>query len=338
MEVVKELALVRPQAQVRFVSYGTGARTLAEHGFPVIDIGLPELNSLLDVIVIATRLVGAFDPDLVMAHEEFGALPAAKVFDKPGVFLTDWFVAEDRIIMGALRYADLILFADWEGSFEEPSQAQGRTEYVGPVFREFEYSTVDRARAREELELPQDATVVSVLPGGYATEAKAPIADIVLEAFESLPEANKRLVWVAADEDFETLTERTRDREDVRVMSREWRIDRLMAASDVAVTKANRKTVLELEALGVRSVALSAELNPIDDARARACEGVVFRLLGEMDAEQLAEDLDGLIARGHRAAGLPQGPRAARLIAERLGGVLQDLTPEAEGGEPLSSR
>ncbi len=298
IEVVKELARLRPSAEVRFVSYGTGAKTLAEHGYKVIDVGLPELNSLLDVMVIATKLTGALDPDVVMAHEEFGALPAAAVFDKPAIFLTDWFVGEDRIIMGALRYADQILFADWEGSFSEPPQAQGKTVYVGPIFREFEYSTRDRARARGELELPEDATVVAVLPGGYATEQKAPMAEVVLGAFELLESPGKRLVWVAADEDVEPLRERTRGLDEVRIMTREWRIDRLMAASDVAVTKANRKTVLELESLGVPSVALSPGINPIDDARAEACGGVRFRRLDEVTAEVLAADLREAIERG----------------------------------------
>ena len=52
IEVVKELATVRPEAEVRFVSYGTGATTLAEHGHEVIDIQLPELNSMLTLAVI----------------------------------------------------------------------------------------------------------------------------------------------------------------------------------------------------------------------------------------------------------------------------------------------
>lgn len=325
IEVVKELATVRPEAEVRFVSYGTGATTLAEHGHEVIDIQLPELNSMLDVIVIATKLIGALDPDLVMSHEEFGALPAAAVFDKPVIFLTDWFVSGDRIIMETLRHADKILFADLEGKFEEPPQAQGKTQYVGPIFREFEYSTADRGRARRELELPEDATVISVLPGGHATETKAPIADVVLEAFDLLEQPCKQLVWVPADADLELLREKTREREDVRIMERDWRIDRLIAASDAAITKANRKTVLELEFLGLPSVALSPELNPIDDARARACEGVKFRLLAEIRADVLAADLEQAIGRGRARTEKARGARAAALVARSLAEALEQM-------------
>lgn len=327
IEVVRELEYVRPRAEVFFVSYGTGAKTLAEHGHKVIDIQLPELNSLLDVIVIASKLVGALNPDLVMSHEEFGALPAAAVFDKPAIFLTDWFVDQDRIIMGSLRYADQILFADWEGCFQEPPQAQGKTSYVGPIFRKFEYSTSDRARARAELDVPDDAAVIAVLPGGYATEDKAPIAEVVLGAFELLESPRKRLIWVAADEDLEPLRERTRELEGVRIMTREWRIDRLMVASDVAVTKANRKTVLELESLGVPSVALSPGLNPIDDARARICEGVRFRLIEDLKLEELAADLEAAIARGPLTVERAGGPRAATLVAQSLADALERLQP-----------
>lgn len=56
IEITNELLRLRGDVEVRFVSYATGAKTLAEFGFPVIDLGLPELNSLLDVIVLATKV------------------------------------------------------------------------------------------------------------------------------------------------------------------------------------------------------------------------------------------------------------------------------------------
>jgi hypothetical protein len=49
-------------------------------------------------------------------------------------------------------------------------------------------------------------------------------------------------------------------------------IDRDYVACDVAITKANRKSVLELEVLGIRSVSLTHRYNRIDDRRAAALE------------------------------------------------------------------
>jgi hypothetical protein len=321
IEITKELLRLRTDIEVRFVSYATGARTLAEFGFSVIDLDLPELNSLLDVIVLATKVTGWLQPDLVVAHEEFGALPAARVYDRPAIFLTDWFVEAGRITMETLRFADQILFIDKEGCFEEPPQAKGKVTYVGPVLRRFAYSLADRARARGELGLPEEAVVITVLPGSYATEARAPIADLVLRSFDLLDRTSKRLLWVAAS-DTEALRAKTDSRDDVLVMEREWQIDRLMVASDVAITKANRKTVIELESLGIPSVALSAGLNPIDDARARSCEGVTFRLISETDAELLVSDLERAMDRRPVAVEKPHPERGATIVARHIAAAL----------------
>ena len=322
IEIAKELLRLRPNVEFRFVSYATGAETLAEFGMPLIDIGLPEENSLLDTIVIATRIMGWLQPDLVVAHEEFGALPAAGVFQKPTIFLTDWFVDGDRITMAALRYADEILFLDEKGWFEEPSQAKGKVTYVGQILRHFEYSLADRTRARGELGLAAEAFVVAVLPGGYANEEKAPIADLVLRSFDLLDRPSKRLVWVAGS-DAAALRTRTASRNDICVIERDWQIDRLMVASDVAITKANRKTVIELESLGIPSVALSAELNPIDDARARSSGGVTFRLIAETDAERLVADLNRAADQRPSPVEKPRPQGGLTIVAQQIAAALE---------------
>jgi hypothetical protein len=322
VEIAKELLGLQSNVELRFISYATGAKTLAEFGMPLIDVGLPEENSLLDTIVIATKLTGWLQPDLVVAHEEFGALPAARVFDKPAIFLTDWFVDGDRITMAALRYADQILFLDEEGWFKEPPQAKGKVTYVGQILRQFQYSLADRARARVELGLPAEAFVIAVLPGGYATEEKAPITDLVLRSFDLLDRATKRLIWVAGS-DAPDLRAKTASRDDIHVIERDWQIDRLMVASDVAITKANRKTVLELESLGIPSVALSAGLNPIDDVRARSCRGVTFRLVAETDAERLVADLNWASVQRPGAVEKPRPQGGLAIVAQQIAAALK---------------
>jgi len=296
IEIVKELLNRSDEMDVRFVSYATGARTIEEFGFPLIDLGLPELNPLTETTVMAGKLIGWLNPDLVVAHEEFPALPAAKIFGKPAILLTDWFVEPEHYSSQTLKYADQVLFLDEEGVFEEPPWVRGKVSYVGPVLRSFDYTREDRERARRELDLPLDAFVVSVFPGGFNTEQRAPAADLVLGAFHLLPGGAKRLIWIAG-EDLELLREKAGGREDVILRDHDWQIDRTMVASDVAITKATRTTNLELVSLGVPSVALCSGLNRTDETRVRTMEGVVALDVPQSSAERLRDALVGLARR-----------------------------------------
>ncbi|MGH9720041.1 MAG: hypothetical protein ACRD8O_07495 [Bryobacteraceae bacterium] len=266
--IAKELAELRDDVQIRFVSYGTGARTLAEFGCPLIDLSLDDANGTAETTVLAGKVIGWLQPDLVVAHEEFAAMPVAKVFDKPTVMITDFFTDADRYSMQSLRFADHILFTDNRGIYPEPPAAAGRTRYLGPVPPRFEYARKDRRRARKELDLDADAAVVTVMPGSW-TEEMAPILDLVLPAFDALKTSNKRLIWIAG-QDREFVSRRVADRAGVTVIEADWKIDRLMVASDLVVTKVNRRTLVELAVLGIRSLSISYGLNPMDEMRAAA--------------------------------------------------------------------
>lgn len=265
MEIVREMTKAHEDVQVRFVSYGTGARTIAQYGFPLIDAGLPDQASHTAMTVIAGQLIGSLDPDLVVSHEEFAALPAAKIFDKPTVCITDWFVGPEQLSMACLGYADKVLFIDEPGIFEEPPSVRGRVEYVGPILREFQYGPEDRGRARLELGVPAEAFVVAVLPGSW-TEEKVPIFDAVMKAYDAMQKPSKFLIWVAGS-DRELIAARLADRQDVLVIEFDPVIERIMVAADLAVTKCTRKTHVELAALGAASVGLYSGLNSVDQAR-----------------------------------------------------------------------
>ena len=122
--IVRELEQLRPDIQVRFVSYGTGARTFAAHGIPCIDLQLPDQNSIGATTVLAGRVMAALAPDLVVAHEEFPAMPVAKIFGLPTVMITDFFTGPGMLSMESLWYADRVLFlADGRvvDSMEDPT-------------------------------------------------------------------------------------------------------------------------------------------------------------------------------------------------------------------------
>src|SRR5712691_3677218 len=70
VEIIRALGAVRPDAEVRIVSYGTGCATFTDLGFPVVDLGLPDTSPIAETSVLAGRLIGWLNPDLVVSHEE----------------------------------------------------------------------------------------------------------------------------------------------------------------------------------------------------------------------------------------------------------------------------
>jgi UDP-N-acetylglucosamine:LPS N-acetylglucosamine transferase len=304
--------------QVRFVSYGTGARTFEEFGHPVIDLNLPDEGSITDVTVLAGRLVGWLKPDLVVSHEEFPALPAAKIFQVPTIAILDFFGPSDWLSMRSLRFADRVIFTDRRGMYPEPEYLSGRVDYVGPVLRRFAYSRKDRGKARRELGIAADAFVVTVLPGSWTEEA-APVADLVFSAFAALPSRSPtHLIWVAGV-DRAAIAAHAAGAANITVLEKDWRIEWLMVAADVAVTKVNRITLIELERLGVPSISLSHGLNPMDEQRAAQILSNRTLPAAETTGAELAKQL-------RRAAnGAPGANRTgANLAAKRAARLLMD--------------
>ena len=271
IEIIRALERLAPDVQVRIVSYGTGAATFDEFGYSLIDVGLPETSPIAEMSVIAGKLIGGLRPDLVVSHEEFAAAPAARIFDVPVTFIIDFFDDEELYTMGVLRFADEILFTGAAGVFPVPSGLEAKVRFVGPVVRPFTWRREDQARARQELGIGEADFVVTMLPGSW-DESRAPSVDLVMEAFDAIEREPKRLVWLAgADED---LIRQRAGRRPVTILGRDWNIDRLMVASDVALTKMNRMTVVELQQLAIPTVSLSWGLNRIDDLAVRGMEGV----------------------------------------------------------------
>ncbi len=305
LEIAAALLALRPDVDLRFVSYATGANAISAAHWPLFHLDLPEQNPLTLTLVLAAKLIGHLRPALVISHEEFPALPAARIFDRPVVCLTDWFLNDEHYSTQTMQFADSILFLDDAGSYPEPPSLWGRVEYLGCFARQFTYNRTDVTRARQELDLPHDAFVVLALPGAFATEARAPLADLLLPAFHLLDPQNKRLLWIAGT-DAATLQARTADDPLIHVMEYEPVIDRLMVACDVAITKGNRKTVLELERLGVPQIAVCYGQNPIDEQRLQRVHGVTILQAQNTSSQHVAR----LLMESQTATLQP--PRAAK--------------------------
>ncbi len=298
IEIGRALQALRRDAEVRFVSYGTGARTFTELGMPVIDTGLAESGANAEMSALAGRLIRWLNPDLVVSHEEFAAAPVAKIFDKPVLFLTDWFGDGESYAMRSLLFADEIVFLGPPGVFAEPAWVADKVRYLGPFVR-FGAKQRDKAVLRAKHGVSAGATVVGVFPGSW-TEAMAPVLELVLAAYDSLPFGGKVLVWVAGA-DHDEMQARLAGRNGVVLLDRTWEMDEWMALCDVAITKSSRKTVYELAYLRVPQVALSHELNPNDDRVTRSLPGVAWLRIEGLGAESVARALQAALRSGPQA-------------------------------------
>jgi hypothetical protein len=321
LAIVARLKAARPDVDVEFVSYATGADALRRRGESVVDLDLPERNDFVLTILRAAQVLAVRKPALVVAHEEPAALVAARIAGIRTIFMSHWFMVDRDPFATALGCADDILFLERPGLFDEPIEAKGRVHYVGPLLRPLCYTLTDRDRARQELGIAPQEVLVLVVPGSFL-EKDSPICDLVLGAFMRLRANPKRLVWVAGA-DRRTIQEAVGTRGDVLVLDTDWQLERWMVASDVAITKATYNIGLELSALGTPSVSLSYGRNHIDDLYARRVESNLFLWATETTPAQLADCIESRLLGGRPAPaeallGNTGVERAAALIADRV--------------------
>jgi len=303
--IFEEISRLRDDVDIRFVSYGTGAATLQEFGLPLIDLQVGDFCPAPPIQVAAAKLIGCMRPDLVVSHEEFGVLPMAKVYEKPALYITDWFEAEQSFSSECLLFASEILFIDAEGVFAEPTWVQGKVRYVGPVLRDLHYRADDRERARAEAGISPETLLVLAAPGSWSEQA-VPTLDLLLGALDRVAAPSKRLLWLAGN-DAEHLRSRLGGRKDVTVLDFDPLVERWLVAADHIVTKGSRKTLQEVEFLGLEATALirrSSPLNPIDLRFADALGNV------EVLDPDAADALDHLIRRLSGPARRPAKARA----------------------------
>ncbi len=263
MAIAATLTILLPNLHLQFVSYASGADAYRACGYEVLDLHQPDNPPFLDMVIAFTRLLARVKPDLVVVHEEIPALPAAKAFEIPCIFVTDFFLDPSSLPMRALECANEIVFTAQSGLFTEPPYLKGKVHYVGRAVRQMEYAIADRDRARRELGIPRDAMVVLCQPGGWV-ESVVPLATLLSSAWNLLPYSSKRLIWLAG-RDCGTLSAQFHQADDILIWKEDLKIDRLMAASNVLITKANRLTVYEAAAMGLPSISVSKFVNWPDD-------------------------------------------------------------------------
>jgi UDP-N-acetylglucosamine:LPS N-acetylglucosamine transferase len=265
MAIANRLCEIDPAIDVTFASYASGALSFRRANLKFIDLGLPESNPLWDTAVAAGRLLTIEKPDLVISHEEFAVGPASRIMGHRSVFITEWFAGQENFRMRALEFYDEIILIERRGTFEEPAYLQNMIYEAGPIIRPFRLHKEDGLIFRTRLGIPEDAILISVFQGGWATESRQPIFALVHAAFRALPIPNKHLVWMAGDDAISIRTLAS-DAPDITVCGYDPDIEQVMVSTDIAITKANRTTVRELCSLGIPIIALTHRKNRIDDA------------------------------------------------------------------------
>jgi len=308
--IAAELLALYPNVDITFVSYSLGGATLRQLGWRVVDLALPEDNPVWETVSRIIPVVQAHNPRLVISHEEFVAVPISKGCGVPVVFMTDWFMREDYLYMQCLKDSNEILFLEEPGYYDEPSYLKGRIHYTGFVFRDLGTGTRSNVEAKALLGLPQESTVVLVAPGGASihTEDRAPLFDLLLEAFRSLNAVEKHLIWVVDGPDRETLAKKAETLDCVSIIAPHQDFTATMVASDLVITKGNRTPLLECEALGIPSISVSFGHDPIDDFR-------VGRI--SMNTALRAQGISSLLLRDHMVRALGRkGAFVARTTGE----------------------
>jgi hypothetical protein len=322
LAILEQLRALAPDIEVTLASYAAGGQTLREAGHAILDLQLPDDADHQALIIRTARAIVHARPDFLVSHEEFAALTAAKIFALPTALVVDFFPM-DEVRRPTLLCADHILFIEQRGMFAEPPESAGKIEYLGPVLRPLALSRADRAQARQQLEVADGTRLISVIPGAWATEERAPIFDLVLGAFQALPLPDKKLVWNAGAER-DQLSRRAAGVPGVMVIERCNPVDRLMVASDLCLTKGNRGTTIDLARLGIPSISLSHGVNRVDEAIIPRLHNNQHLHAGGIDSAFLAAAIQRALSAAPAAPGGPEStfystsaaPAVARRIAE----------------------
>ncbi len=323
LAIIHQFRKLWPDTRIVFVSYGSGAEVLATAGESVIDLKLPDMTSFVSLLAPVGTLLSSSRSTLIVSHEEAAVLPIAKIFGLPTVYLTHWFTHPHDPFTQSLLHADEVLFMEREGLFPEPDGIKGRVKYVGPVLRRFRYHPEDRAGVRAEMGILADEKVILMLPGSW-TEKMAATRELVLAAFQKVNSPRKRLIWVAG-KDCEDLLRFTEGHADVQVAGIDMNLDRLMVASDLAITKGTYCTSRELEALGIPSISLSHGRNFIDDFYARSIKSNSFLWAEETEPVALARCVEAGLDQGLAVPDLKAlTGHGAACVAAHLAEILQE--------------
>lgn len=190
----------------------------------------------------------------------------------------------------------------------------------------------DRVAARTALGLPQDRTVIAVFSGSLGARSINDAVHGLLSIWRDRSDLAIRHVIGSRDwDDAGTPPERPADGLVYQAVRYEDHMDLLLAAADVAVTRAGGNTVAELAVAGLPAVLVPLPIAPRDHQTANAA--VLMRAGGailvpdvEVNAERLVEELEPLLVEPAHLAAMADAVQtvAYRDAAERVARLVEE--------------
>ena len=320
--IADELRRLAPKVRLTFASYATGATTLRGLQQPVIDLNLPDEPSLPRLMLAASQALERYDatPIVVVSHEEFAAVAVAKKRGHtPVVYMADWLPPPQTFEARCVESAERLLLLDWAAHCPCPEYMRPRARYTGPIFG-LTTETTAREAARCWLGVLASTKVVLLAPGSTSSHSEqvSPLLDLFLESWDRVSTADKRAFWLADSREAAILLGHPRAAE-INILPPQRRLVDVMAACDLVITKGNRITTLEAAFMGIPSMSITYQVNPIDDRRiAVIADHVRLEARTATPARVAAQIAEGL-ARGLRSpSGVTGDPRASARAAALL--------------------
>jgi uncharacterized protein (TIGR00661 family) len=264
--ILKELKKINNELSILVASYDKGYTYFLGNGFRPFNLGLKQDEELsLKAGFRIWSIIRKFKPDLVVSDEVFIALHITKGLKIPSVLITHWFfetLSENHPMIPAVKKADHVIFVDTAQFHNIPMYYNVHLTFVGPVLREFEYNLRDKEKAKKELGISDENRVILVTPGGRHSD-RSKLLDVSIEAFKELKEKNVKLILLTGELYDKYFNELSEDN-NIIVKDFDWKMDRLMVASDLVICKGTFSTTWELAFLGIPSISIPDINNPID--------------------------------------------------------------------------
>lgn len=289
--IIKQLRSIHRDLKITVASYHSGYEAFKMNGFEVIDLELPRLGQEADRLEKIGMLIKSIKPDLLLCDEEVYALPLAKIFDFPSVFITNWLPEGDAMI-NFFEKSDRIVFPDFPDAFPIAPSLKNKIDFVGPIIQ-FN-GKLDRGAVRRELNVAPSQKLILVTVGKAET-IDFPLIQASVTAFNML-KVHAKMVLVAGEyaKAFSDLSS------SIITIGYLKDIHRYMDASDLVITRGGHTTLWELALLGIPAIAVPRppSFNPVNEVYAQNMEKrgtAVFIPDKQVNVPRLYEKMDTIL-------------------------------------------
>jgi uncharacterized protein (TIGR00661 family) len=264
--ILEELKNINKDLSILVASYDKGYIYFLNNGIKAFNLELRQEDELsLKAGFRIWSLIRKFRPNLVVADEVFISLHITKALKIPSILITHWFFEsynKKHPIIPAVKKANHVLFVDTPEFHNIPFDFKVHLTFVGPIIREFDYNLGDKNRARSELGIKREDKVILVTTGGRHKDRNK-LLELSVEVFKELQEKNMKLILLTGElrKEYE---KKCADNDNIIVKDYDWKMDRLMVASDLVICKGTFMTTWELAYLGLPSISVPDLSNPVD--------------------------------------------------------------------------